>query len=178
LSKIAGRVEAFEPHPLLARFAQRKLGPTIPVHEVALSNRSCSATLYVPQIKNGVDVHYNASIKKAYTHFTKYIEIPVRVATLDEFEFYDVGFIKIDVEGSEMEVIEGGRHTILRNRPNMVVELVAITHVDPLACIDQIKNEFGYDAKIMVGDRLIDAGMALRGAHEDLNTCNVVFTPH
>src|SRR6267142_6538168 len=93
LSKIARRVEAFEPHPELARFARRKLGPAIPVHEVALSNRIGSATLFVPQDKQDVDVHYNSSIRKVYP-FSNYIELPVRVTTLDAFGITDVGFIK------------------------------------------------------------------------------------
>lgn len=177
LSKLASRVTAFEPHPLLARFARNKLGPTIPVHEVALSNRSGTATLHVPQVKKGIDVHYNASITKSYRHFTTYVEIPVRMARLDEFEFADVGFIKIDVEGADMDVIAGAGSMIERCRPNMVVELIAVTHDDPLACIEHIEKTFDYQARVMVGDRLIDARDALRLPAGSLNTCNVVFTP-
>jgi FkbM family methyltransferase len=177
LSKVTSRVTAFEPHPLLARFARRKLGPAIPVHEIALSNRSGSAILHVPQVKAGVDVHYNASITKSYKYFTTYIEIPVRMATLDEFAFDDVGFIKIDVEGSDMDVIEGGRKTIARCRPTMVVELVAVTHENPLAAIEHVERTFGYTGRIMVGDGLVDARAALRLSGGALNTCNVVFTP-
>jgi FkbM family methyltransferase len=177
LSRIAGRVEAFEPHPLLAGFARRKLGPRVCVHEVALSNRSGSATLHVPQFK-GHDVHYNASIRKVYPWFTDYVAVPVRLATLDEFGFDDVAFIKIDAEGSDLEVIEGAQETIDRHRPNMVVELVAVTHADPLACIEQIEKTFRYDARIMIGDRLVDARAALQRPARELKTCNVVFTPN
>jgi FkbM family methyltransferase len=176
LSKIAGRVEAFEPHPQLARFIRRKLGRSIQVHEVALSNLSGLATLHIPQVKRGVDVHYNSSIKKVYA-FEKYIAVTVRVMMLDEFGYDDVGFIKIDIEGSDMDAIEGGRQTIAHNRPNMVVEITAHTHDDPLACIIQIKNAFDYDARIMVGDHLLDAGDVLRETPQPAHTCNVVFTP-
>jgi FkbM family methyltransferase len=176
LAKIADQVEAFEPHPGLARFLRRKLGRSVHVHEVALSNRSGSAILHIPQVKTGIDVHYNSSIKKVYA-FEKYIEVEVRVTTLDEFGFDDVGFIKIDVEGSDMDVIEGGRQTIARNRPNMVVEITAHTHTDPLACIEQIKRTFDYDARIMVGDDLKDAREVLRETPQPANSCNVVFTP-
>jgi FkbM family methyltransferase len=176
LSKIANQVEAFEPHPDLARFIRRKLGRRVHVHEVALSNHSGSAMLRIPQVTTGVDVHYNSSIKNVYA-FDKYIEIPVRVMTLDEFGYDNVGFIKIDVEGSDMDAIEGGRLTIARNRPNMVVELTAHTHAEPLACIEQVKSTFGYDARIMVGDHLVDAREVLRESPQPSYTCNVVFTP-
>ena len=176
LTKIAGQVEAFEPHPELAQFIRRKLGRRVNVHEVALSNHSGSAMLRIPQVKSGVDVHYNSSIKNVYA-FEKYIDMPVRVMTLDEFGYDDVGFIKIDVEGSDMDAIEGGRLTIARNRPNMVVEITAHTHAEPLACIGAVKSTFDYDARIMVGNQLVDAYEVLRVSPQPLNTCNVVFTP-
>lgn len=176
LSKIAGRVEAFEPHPELARFARRKLGPTIPVHEVALSNREGWATLYVPQMLPGIDVHYNSSLSKIYP-YDNYIEFRVPTKRLDDFEFGRIGFIKIDAEGSDMDVVEGARRTIEHDRPNMIVELVAMTHADPGACIDRIKSEFNYDARILVEGRLVDAHAAVANVGQALNTCNVIFTP-
>jgi FkbM family methyltransferase len=176
LSKIAGRVEAFEPHPELARFARRKLGPGIPVHEVALSNREGWATLYVPQLLPGVDVHYNSSLTKIYP-YEKYVEFRVPTKRLDDFEFGRVGFIKIDAEGSDMDIVEGASRTIARDRPTMIVELVAMTHADPDACIDRIKNQFDYDAHILIGGALLEAHAAIADATQALNTCNVVFTP-
>jgi FkbM family methyltransferase len=176
LARITGQVEAFEPHPDLARFIRRKLGRRVRVHEVALSNHSGSEMLRIPQVRSGIDVHYNSSTKNVYA-FERYIELPVRVMTLDEFDFDNVGFIKIDVEGSDMDAIEGGRRTIARDRPNMVVEISAHTHAEPLACIDQIKREFDYDARILVGERLTDALQVLQDAPLPDHTCNVVFTP-
>jgi FkbM family methyltransferase len=41
---------------------------------------------------------------------------------LDEFSLDDVDFIKIDVEGQELSVINGGKNTILHNKPFMVIE--------------------------------------------------------
>lgn len=176
LSKFAARVEAFEPHPELARFAQRKLGPSIPVHEVALSNREGWATLYVPQLLPGVDVHYNSSLTKIYP-YEKYIEFRVPTKRLDDFEFGRVGFIKIDAEGSDMDIVEGASGTIARDRPNMIVELVAMTHMDPRACIDRINATFDYNAHILVDGRLVDAHAAIANTAQALNTCNVIFTP-
>lgn len=46
--------------------------------------------------------------------------VPVR--TLDSYAFDNVGFIKIDVEGFEEQVLRGGRETILRNKPVMYIE--------------------------------------------------------
>ena len=47
----------------------------------------------------------------------------VPVTTLDSYEFKNVSFIKIDVEGYEVKVLEGGRETIEGSRPAMLVEV-------------------------------------------------------
>jgi FkbM family methyltransferase len=51
-----------------------------------------------------------------------YGDISVDCNTLDSFGFENVGFIKIDVEGYELEVLQGGRETILRDKPIMYIE--------------------------------------------------------
>jgi hypothetical protein len=132
--------------------------------------------LYVPQARRGVDDHVNASLKKGGP-FSHYVEFPVRVSTLDAFAFEDVGFIKVDAEGSDMEVIEGARQTILRDRPNMLVELMAMTQADPLGCVERIGSELGYHARIMVDGRLADARATLKNPPPAWHTYNVLFTP-
>jgi len=47
----------------------------------------------------------------------------VSVDTLDSYEFKDVNFIKIDVEGYEVKVLQGARKTIEESRPVMLVEV-------------------------------------------------------
>ena len=47
----------------------------------------------------------------------------IRISTLDFWEMENVGFLKIDVEGYELRVLEGARQTILRNRPVVMIEV-------------------------------------------------------
>jgi FkbM family methyltransferase len=174
LSKIARRVEAFEPYPPAALFARSKLGRNVRVHEVAVSNYSGSATLHIPQRKGNIDVHFSATLKEVPAGHHR--EITVQVVTIDQFEFDDVGFIKIDAEGSDMEVIDGARETIRRNRPNMLVELLPFNR-DALACIERIEAMFGYAGRIIVAGKLLDARLALDQYPASIRTFNVVFTP-
>jgi FkbM family methyltransferase len=44
------------------------------------------------------------------------------ILPLDDFHFDDVDFIKIDVEGYELFVVQGGEQMIRKNKPTMVVE--------------------------------------------------------
>jgi FkbM family methyltransferase len=175
LSKIARRVEAFEPYPPAALFARRKLGRNVRVHEAAVSNYRGSAALRIPQREGNIDVHFSATLKQVSAG--QHREITVPVVTIDQFEFDDVGFIKIDAEGSDMEVIDGARETIRRNRPNMLVELLVPFSRDPLACIERIEAMIGYAGRIMVAGKLLDARLALHQHPELIRTFNAVFTP-
>jgi FkbM family methyltransferase len=174
LSRIASQVEAFEPNPGIAHFARRKLPWNVRLHEVALSNFSGSAKLRIPQCKGGIDVHYCATLKDIPG--TEHVEMDVPVSTIDKFGFDDVGFIKIDTEGSDMDVIEGAQETIKRHRPNLIVELLPL-YQDPLRCIEHIEAAMGYAARIMVGGELLDARQALQQVSAPIRTFNVVFTP-
>jgi len=48
--------------------------------------------------------------------------IDIRVETLDSYNFGNVSFMKIDVEGYEEKVLRGGAETITRCRPIMYIE--------------------------------------------------------
>lgn len=49
--------------------------------------------------------------------------VVVDIMPLDSLMLTNVSLIKIDVEGMEMEVLQGARDTILRNRPALLVEI-------------------------------------------------------
>jgi FkbM family methyltransferase len=176
LSKVAARVEAFEPNPVLASFARRKLGPKVNVHQAALSDHEGTETFYVPQSSGGVDSHLVGNLGNLYPTLEN-VEYQVRVATLDAFDFDNVGFIKIDVEGNELPVIEGAARTISRCRPNLVVELLVGWHVDRLEEIEGVNRMFDYNSWVVVDGRRIDARRALEQSGSKVNSNNVLFTP-
>tara|TARA_R110002126_G_scaffold185114_1_gene333553 strand:- start:1116 stop:1883 length:768 start_codon:yes stop_codon:yes gene_type:complete len=50
-------------------------------------------------------------------------KLDVDMTTLDALKFPKVDFIKIDVEGMELDVLEGGRDLITQLKPNMLIEM-------------------------------------------------------
>jgi FkbM family methyltransferase len=176
LSRVAATVEAFEPNPVLARFAQIKLRKRVRLHEVALSDHDGVATLHVPRGASGSSLHIIGNLGNVYVK-DSVDKIQVRLATLDSYGFENVGFLKIDVEGSEMEVLTGARETIRVNRPNMLIELLAGIHQDHPARIEQIKNDFAYDAWIVIGREKFEAKLALAEMEPLRRTSNILFTP-
>jgi FkbM family methyltransferase len=55
---------------------------------------------------------------------TGYQRVSVPQKTLDSYNYTDVDIIKIDVEGYELQVLEGASNTIAQNRPIVQIECV------------------------------------------------------
>jgi FkbM family methyltransferase len=173
LAKVVGHVEAFEPNPAVAHFARIKLGRKVRVHEFALSNIDGDAPLHIPFGRHSQPNHLVARLRGG----DRGITIEVSLRTLDSFDFENVSFIKIDVEGSELDVLKGAQRTISRDRPNLLVELLTGTHDDPLAAIAWVAATFGYHPWIVIGSELCAISRALGERKNEIRTRNVLFTP-
>jgi FkbM family methyltransferase len=115
------RVDAFEPLPEPARIL-RALAATLPstrVHQVALSGASRTATLYVPRI-DGQPAYEQARFAP-WDGPQDTVHCEVR--TLDGYALEQIGLIKIDVEGHELDVLAGGADTIGREHPVLLIEI-------------------------------------------------------
>jgi FkbM family methyltransferase len=183
-SRIATRVEAFEPNPDYAAFAQAMLGSRARVHAIALSNERGTAELVVPLSEQGMALHLGGSLKTATAGQGGMQHFQVEVRTLDSYEFSDVRALKVDVEGSEMEVLQGGRATIARDRPILIVELLTGAHADPAAAAEEICGTYGYTAWLVTSDRRrVEAMPRIRALESNttwgspIRNRNVLFLP-
>ncbi len=117
------RVHAFEINPELTA-GIKALGRTnVEVVESGLSDRHGAATLFTP-VLNGIPMTGWASLQPGNCPDTdEHREQAVVVATLDSYQVTNVSFMKIDVEGHELEVLNGGRATIEATRPAILIEI-------------------------------------------------------
>jgi FkbM family methyltransferase len=162
-SRIAAQVEAFEPNPDYASFAQRMLGSRARVHQLALSDKAGRAQFVVPLADDGTVLHLGGTLAEDGTATAKSMRFNVELRTIDSFAFKDVRAIKIDVEGSELAVLAGGRATILRDRPPLIVELLTGAHADPVAATETICATYGYAAWLVTKDgQRVDAIPVIR----------------
>lgn len=120
------QVHAFEPVPPHAEIFPYNMPRTNwTLHRVALGAAAGSVSMTVPIRQTG-GAHVAARRANPGTKYNPggaaevWGSVPMR--SLDSFDFQDVDFIKIDVEGYELPVLEGARATILRCRPNIVIE--------------------------------------------------------
>jgi FkbM family methyltransferase len=69
----------------------------------------------------------------------------VRLSTLDELverhRIQRLGLVKIDTEGFEVQVVEGGRHSLGRFQPTLIVEILSL---EKLLLIEEHLVEMGY----------------------------------
>lgn len=135
-----GQVDAFEPHPVHAGTlnALARARPQLRVHAMALASEAGTAELHVP-IVAGRHVTALASLGVPAAS-VEHDVVAVPVDTLDATLSGRRGpsFVKIDVEGLELEVLRGGERTLRATRPTLLVEIEQ-RHLDT-----PIDDTFGY----------------------------------
>jgi FkbM family methyltransferase len=106
------RVIAFEPVPEHIECWRLNLAdhPNVYLHELALG------------AEPGEILMNPAGENTGNAHVAKNGSIRVPVICLDDLSFERIDLIKIDVEGFERFVIQGGEKTIRRHKPTMVIE--------------------------------------------------------
>ena len=96
------------------------------IFRTALSDRCGVSEMVIPVREDGSLNHYEASLGGT-SGASGGRTVAVETRTLDDFcERYGVqkvDFIKCDVEGHEIEVIEGARRTIAHHRPALLMEV-------------------------------------------------------
>jgi FkbM family methyltransferase len=141
LSRRASAVWAFEPNPSMAAFLSRVVAPNVHVENVALSAGPARGTLFVP---DGVGRDALATLSAAH-RTDDAVGTEVRLEKLDHYRLDGVGFIKVDVEGHEFQVLRGAEGTLARSMPTLLVEVEQIFHERPVQCIFDWLVDRGYD---------------------------------
>jgi FkbM family methyltransferase len=111
---------AFEPIPALAESLRQRF-PTVHVHQLALSDVEGKASFQHVESEPG----FSGFRRMGYVpDSAKITEIEVRMDTLDRVlpQGTPIAFIKIDVEGAQLQVLKGAVETIRRNKPYIVFE--------------------------------------------------------
>jgi len=127
-------VLAFEPHPISFKILEINTLdlPNVKIFPFGLSNKSSSTTLFYDKHNLG-KANFNQGEK----------EIPVSVEIGDSTVKSDVALIKIDVEGHELEVLQGFYETIKTSLPVISFEFNpnSPNHLEVISFL----NKMGYE---------------------------------
>jgi FkbM family methyltransferase len=148
LMRLVSKVIAFEPNPHLFK-KLRKAAPFLEIYPMALSNRRGTATLRVPVCRNTVacgwgTIHPGNEFEEISPEEVR--ELDVRVVPLDELGIQNAGFLKIDVEGHELEVLKGAVTLIQNQRPSILVEVSGLTRGNNPQTLFALLRDLGYIA--------------------------------
>ena len=165
LAKYYKHVYSYEPNPLLYPYLEKnlkKIISNITIENYALSDKVGEIDLRIPKrfksiFKGNIEEIYKlgcASIHKK-NKFNKFDTYKVKRQKLDNIlKNKTIGFIKIDVEGHEKEVINGSIGIIKKDKPILLVEIEERhSKVKPIETINFIKN-LGYEAYFLKENKL------------------------
>ena len=182
----SGHVFSFEPQPELAAFLRRAVAgfgwSNVHIEEAGLSGSGGERTLRAP----GGGPSQDSSLVGALAGPDER-RYSVRIDTLDGFLRErrlgrPVDFMKVDVEGHELDLFRGAERVLTRDRPVLLFECEA-RHDPERAVTDVFEylEDLGYQGRFFWHGDLIDVGEFDLGTHQTLGRAhyanNFVFEP-
>ena len=121
LARLSSKVHAFEPSHPMADLLRRTSASNVAVHEIALSDQTGNAELFVPQDDQKLDYALASLEPKFDFSNERVVSINVPTVRLDAIVHQDVAFVKIDVEGHELNVLHGAVELLEHSQPVFLV---------------------------------------------------------
>ncbi len=153
LCRFATNLTCFEPLPWMAGQLREKFSATqnVRVENCALGSKNESAVIKIPvtrekqyDTRSSLVGNFSGQMIDG-TEILEIKDVPVSVKRLDDFKLENIGFIKIDVEGFELEVLKGGAETFARNKPNLYIEIEQKHHAgEGIATVFDFILKLGY----------------------------------
>jgi len=145
---------AFEPVPERAERLANALRGKVTVFQQALSSEKGTAMLTIPVIDDE-KVFGRATIEPENSMSAiNTTSIEVCVTRLDDIELPRISFIKIDVEGHEIDVLIGGLSLIERDKPSILVEAEERHKSGAISGICRLLESIGYKGFFLMNGKL------------------------
>ncbi len=161
-------VHAFEPNPKNFRLLTKWRRANVFKYAVALSDQDGTAQLRIPR---GVgQFSDNMGSLQPPTGTTNHTAVEVATRCLDSYDLFDVGLIKIDVEGHEEAVLKGAWGIIERDQPVLIIEMLdnqspLIERMAPLFARDYACYSIREGSCIRLGDGHSNRRLANTGSY-------------
>ena len=143
LAGLARHVYAFEPNPKMLAVLRQTAGDNVSVSAQALAERNGPAEFLIPRDPRGGHSNQGGSLSRVKVRGDHTV-VPVQMARLDDLGLTDIGFIKIDVEGGELEVLAGAGQLLARDRPVLLIEMEEVHTQTPIELSLAKVLQFGY----------------------------------
>lgn len=161
---------AFEPLPPMAellRSAYRSYGPKYRLEQLALSNQAGTVTLRMPKNNFGYTTMEPANVLEGKVDVSKLVTFSVETRALDSYDFDDIAFIKVDVEGHEETVLRGAEATLKRLHPSVLVEVENCHNPGAVVAVHEFMTQLGYGGWFFKNKRLHPFSDFNESTHQD-----------
>ena len=154
LIKNSKKCIAFEPINIRAVILRDIFKSRVEVFQMGLSSSAGKAMLQIP-IVNSVPMRGRATIEGLNLLDGALVEkVEIQVAKLDDFNFSRVGFIKIDVEGHELDVLLGGLQLLKKDKPSILIEAEERHRSGAVKDIRSLLESIGYKGYYLLDEVL------------------------
>lgn len=151
LARLARKVHAFEPSAQMAELLRKTSAGNVAVHEMALSDHRGEAELLIPRSDNRL-IHSLASLEPHAEELgDSVLRQSAPMAPLDAVIGEDVAFIKIDVEGHELSVLNGAVNTLAISQPVFLIEAEERHRPGATAEVFRFFDEHAYRGYFILG---------------------------
>ena len=167
LSQHFKTVHSFEPNPLLYPYLEKNLKKVIKnmiLYNLALSDANGESELKLPIrsksiFKDNIEELFKlgAATMHPKNMIKNFKKVPIKMKKLDDIEINNkIGFIKIDVEGHEKNVLKGGLNTIKKNKPILLIEIEEKHSKQPVEDTINFMKTYNYKAYVYINKKLVD----------------------
>lgn len=173
--RTGAQVVAYEPNAALAPILTRMFRGRATIIHAAVSRVSGSAKLRIPVDEAALATIEPANLLAACPALAEQV---VRCVTLDSQDLPPVGFLKIDVEGHEMAVLEGAAGILRRDSPTILVEAEERHRPGAVSSVWEHLTQLGYRGHVLAEGQILPLGHPLDGLPPiTANTRDFLFHP-
>ena len=157
-----GKIFAFEPQSLLYNYLIKIKNimhwGNVAIEKNAMSDNEGSVTLFIPSNKTGQSTSPGATIFENNNSLGNVTNTEtVLTTTLDSYCLKNnirPNLLKVDVEGNELKVFQGGVNTLKEYKPKIIVEIEAL-HVGESKVLETFEflKKLGYEGKVVHDQR-------------------------
>jgi FkbM family methyltransferase len=128
LQRNSKNVICFEPLKKNIHYLRYLLKKNVKIYDYALSNKNKFEYIYIPKVNFNYDYALATLNYKNIIKFKEFKRIKIKLKKFDKlfsntYSFKDIDFIKIDVEGHELEVLKGMSKFLKKSKPIFLIEI-------------------------------------------------------
>ncbi len=152
----ADQVVSVEPHPKLVPLARRNLQANgITRAQVLPYAAGAASGVGAIHVREGFEQNIGGS--QIVSAVKTDVEVPIQIKTLDEivdsvrstFEGRPITFLKMDIEGMEVQALKGSIKVLRQDRPQLLIEIIT---AEALAEVEGMLGPLGYEQVIGIGN--------------------------